>query len=45
MTSHWYCKVKLFPKMPRTYEAEVKEIIPLNPHENNDLGRCLVDYK
>jgi hypothetical protein len=44
MTSHWPCKVKLFPKMPRTYGAEVKEIVELNPPEINDLGRRLVGY-
>ena len=45
MTSQWSCKVKLFPKMPRTYGAEVKEIVPLNPPEINDLGRRLAGYK
>ncbi len=45
MTSHWPCKVKLFPKMPRTYGAEVKEIVELNPPEINELGRRLVGYK
>lgn len=45
MTSHWPCKVKLFPKMPRTYGAEVKEIVALNPPEINELGRRLVGYE
>jgi hypothetical protein len=45
MTSHWPCKVKLFPKMPRTYGAEVKEIVELNPPEINELGRRLVGYE
>jgi hypothetical protein len=44
MTSHWPCKVKLFPKMPRTYGAEVKEIVELNQPEINELGRRLVGY-
>ena len=26
MTSHWAHKVKLFPKIPRTYGKEIKEI-------------------
>ena len=45
MTSHWPHKVKLFPKMPRTYGAQIKEIVPLNPPEINELGRRLVGYK
>mgnify|MGYP007101719890 FL=1 len=45
MTSHWPHKVKLFPKMPRTYGAKIKEVVPLNPVEINELGRRLVGYK
>ncbi len=44
MTSHWPCKVKLFPKMPRTYGATVKEITELPHPEINQLGRRLVGY-
>jgi hypothetical protein len=44
MTSHWPCKVKLFPKMPRTYGAVVKEVVELNPPEINEIGRRLVGY-
>ena len=44
MTSHWPCKVKLFPKMPRTYGAVVKEVVPLDAPEISDVGRQLVGY-
>ena len=44
MTSHWPCKIKLFPKMPRTYGAEVKEVVPLKFPELNELGRKLAGY-
>lgn len=44
MTSHWPCKIKLFPKTPHTYGAEVKEVVPLNPPEINELGKRLVGY-
>lgn len=44
MTSHWPCKVKLFPKTPRTYGAVVKEIVPLHSPEINELGRKLIGY-
>lgn len=44
MTSHWPCKVKLFPKMPRTFGAELKPITELNPPEVNELGRRLIGY-
>jgi len=44
MTSHWPCKVKLFPKMPRTYGAEIKEVVPLSKPELSELGKRLVGY-
>lgn len=44
MTSHWPCKVKLFPKMPRTYGAEVKPIEELPSPVVNELGRKLIGY-
>lgn len=44
MTSHWPCKVKLFPKMPRTYGAEIKEVVPLNEPIVNALGKRLIGY-
>ena len=45
MTSHWPNKIKLFPKMPRTYGAEVKEISELPSPIINELGRRLAGYK
>lgn len=45
MTSHWPNKIKLFPKMPRTYGAEVKEINDLPSPIINELGRRLAGYK
>ncbi len=44
MTSHWPCKIKLFPKMPRTYGATVKPITELPRPEINELGRKLAGY-
>lgn len=44
MTSHWPCKVKLFPKMPRTYGAEVKPMGALEAPMLNDLGRKLAGF-
>lgn len=44
MTSHWPCKIKLFPKMPRTYGAELKEIVELDNPLVNELGRRLIGY-
>jgi len=41
MTSHWPCKVKLFPKMPRTYGGEVPEITTLPPPQLTELGKIL----
>jgi ectoine hydroxylase-related dioxygenase (phytanoyl-CoA dioxygenase family) len=44
MTSHWPHKIKLFPKMPNTYGAQIKEIEPLTPPNINEIGRKLVGY-
>ena len=44
MTSHWPCKIKLFPKNPRTYGAEVKEIVELDRPSVYELGRKLIGY-
>lgn len=44
MTTHWPCKAKLFPKMPRTYGAEVKPITELVKPVINELGRRLAGY-
>jgi len=44
MTTHWPCNIKLFPKIPRTYGAEVPEITELPTPIINELGRRLVGY-
>ena len=44
MTSHWPHKVKLFPKMPNTYGAQIEDVEPLTPPEINEIGRKLVGY-
>ena len=44
MTSHWPHKVKLFPKMPNTFGAKIKDVEPLNPPEINEIGRKIVGY-
>jgi hypothetical protein len=44
MTSHWPCKVKLFPLTPRFYESESKAVSPLNAPVLNDLGMRLAGY-
>jgi hypothetical protein len=44
MTSHWPCKIKLFPKMPRTYGAEIKEVVPLSSPTLTTVGRKLAGY-
>jgi hypothetical protein len=44
MTSHWPHKIKLFPKMPNTYGAKIKEVEQLPPPEINEIGRKLVGY-
>lgn len=44
MTSHWPHKIKLFPKMPRTYGAEVKPIVELEKPVLNELGRKLAGF-
>jgi hypothetical protein len=44
MTSHWPHKIKLFPKMPRTYGAEVKPVVDLEKPVLNELGRKLAGF-
>lgn len=44
MTSHWPCKVKLFPINPRTYGGPIYDVKPLpNPILNN-LGKKLAGF-
>ena len=44
MTSHWPCKIKLFPKTPRTYGAELKEITMINPPKLSEIGLKLAGF-
>lgn len=41
MTSHWPCKVTLFPKTPRTYGGEIYETKQLPKPILNELGKKL----
>ena len=43
-TNHWPHKPKLFPKKPRTYGAELKEVADLPPPKLSILGKKLVGY-
>lgn len=43
-TNHWPHKPKLFPKVPRTYGAELKEVCELPRPDINELGRRLIGY-
>lgn len=45
MTSHWPCKVKLFPKQPQTYGRPVSETCGLPAPILTDMGRRLAGYK
>lgn len=44
MTSHWPCKVKLFPKMPRTYGAPIYDVSNLPKPVLNELGYKLAGF-
>ena len=44
MTSHWPHKPKLFPKNPRTYGGELKEMEPIKKPKINNLGKRLIGY-
>lgn len=44
MTSHWPHKPKLFPKNPRTYGGELKQVSIINKPTINNLGKKLVGY-
>ena len=44
VTSHWPCKIKMFPKTPRTYGAELPEITSLPMPVVTEFGRKLVGY-
>lgn len=44
MTSHWPCKVKLFPKMPRTYGGPIYDINELPKPTLSELGMRLAGF-
>jgi hypothetical protein len=44
MTTHWPCKVKLFPKMPRTYGKELPTITCIEKPKLEEIGYKLVGY-
>ena len=44
MTTHWPCKVKLFPKMPRTYGKELATITCIEKPKLEEIGYKLVGY-
>ena len=44
MTSHWPCKVKLFPKMPRTYGGPIYDINELPKPILSELGMRLAGF-
>lgn len=44
MTSHWPHKIKLFPKLPRSYGKEMPEVNVSPPPVLTDLGRRLAGF-
>ena len=44
MTSHWPCKVKLFPKNPRTYGGQIYEVKQLPTPVLTELGKKLAGF-
>lgn len=44
LTSHWPCKIKLFPKNPRTYGAPLPKIKELEDPKLNELGLKLAGF-
>jgi len=43
-TSHWPSKIKLFPKNPRTYGANLSETTPIEPPVLTELGKKLAGF-
>lgn len=43
-TTHYPCKIKLFPKNPRTYGGMLPEITQIETPKLNDLGRKLAGF-
>ena len=44
MTSHWPCKIKLFPKNPRTYGKNLPKINIINHPILNNIGYKLAGF-
>jgi ectoine hydroxylase-related dioxygenase (phytanoyl-CoA dioxygenase family) len=44
MTSHWPCKIKLFPKNPRTYGGPIYEVKQLPRPVLTELGKKLAGF-
>jgi ectoine hydroxylase-related dioxygenase (phytanoyl-CoA dioxygenase family) len=44
MTSHWPCKIKLFPKNPRTYGGPIYQVEELPKPVLTDLGKKLAGF-
>jgi hypothetical protein len=43
-TNHYPCKIKLFPKQPRTYGGVIPEITPIENPILNELGKKLAGF-
>jgi hypothetical protein len=43
-TSHWPCKIKLFPKYPQTYGNELPKITIINKPIIHDIGLTLAGF-
>jgi hypothetical protein len=43
-TTHYPCKIKLFPKIPRTYGGIIPEITPINKPVLSELGKKLAGF-
>lgn len=43
-TSHWPCKIKLFPKYPYTRGAELPKVTPIQKPVLSDLGKKLAGF-
>lgn len=43
-TSHYPCKIKLFPKLPYTYGGIIQEVTPIEDPIVNELGAKLAGF-
>jgi hypothetical protein len=44
MTTHWPCKIKLFPKTPRTFGRELPEFKTISKPILTDIGSRLAGF-